>query len=606
MATNPPPIPQLSDAILQHLKREFSKQDSPPTNGFNDFLAHLTSAESSYASPIEVDTSLPLSQYFISTSHNSYLSGNQLWSRASTDAYREILLRRCRCIEIDVWDGEESSSSHSENEGGEVGKLERAMEKGLGRFRSGSSGAKGAEGADHRESGAHGDEVDKIKGFVRKGLTHFRSGSSGQSEGNKEPTEDARIQDEDRRTRSAEQIEPRVLHGHTATREIPFRSVCEVIRDCAFRTTNLPLIVSLEVHCSPAQQEVMIELMTEYWKQYLVPLPDDVSDQTPLPSLESLKNRILIKVKYTPPEKAKHKARETGASEVDSSDDEEQQEPVKKGKIIEALSAMGIYTRSYHFSKFTQPEARIPTHIFSMSERKLLALQQEGSGDLFKHNLEYMVRAYPKGLRVLSSNLDPAPVWRQGVQMVALNWQRANAAMMLNEALFEGTGGWVAKPEGYRKVLTGQQPEVRRRSFDLHMRVLAAQDLDREAEDAPRAFVKVELHVGNERAEPLSHDDVKNKGGDVKRSTAVQHSKHPDFESEVLQFAGIKDVVEQLSFIRIKVCDDDRFSKDRLLGWTCFRLDRLPIGLKLLPLRGQDARPNGAVLLVDSQLRWTG
>jgi hypothetical protein len=45
--------------------------------------------------------------------------------------------------------------------------------------------------------------------------------------------------------------------------------------------------------------------------------------------------------------------------------------------------------------------------------------------------------------------------------------------------------------------------------------------------------------------------------------------------------------------------DESSYQKDRLLGWICYRLDRLPQGLQLLRLRGDDLKLSGSLLLVE-------
>ena len=358
---------EFAASVLEEAKAKFEAQQktSPKSKqGFDDYLKNLAAPESSTALPLKADTGYAISDYFISSSHNTYLTGNQLWSKASTDPYRDVLKRGCRCIEIDVWDGDsptpESSPSSSDAENGE--------------------------------------DVKKLTGLMKKGIGRLRSISNpktpAQAEGTADtPAEDQTLMPRPWRTTSGRQ-EPRVLHGYTATKEIPFRKVCEVIRDYAFHASDLPLIVSLEVHCTAGQQEVMVELMTDYWKQNLVPMPSDFSDETPLPSLESLRKKILVKVKYSPPEKKGSKKLEKSKSkdkaEGNSSEDEGQVESAKKGKIIEALSKLGVYVRSCHFHSLDQPEAQIPTHVFALSESKVIALLEENRESSIQAQLELL------------------------------------------------------------------------------------------------------------------------------------------------------------------------------------------------------------------------
>ena len=59
-------------------------------------------------------------------------------------------------------------------------------------------------------------------------------------------------------------MEPVVTHGHTFCTTVLFDSVAVAIADCAFATFELPVILSLEMHCSPKQQRRLAQMLMKH------------------------------------------------------------------------------------------------------------------------------------------------------------------------------------------------------------------------------------------------------------------------------------------------------------------------------------------------------
>ncbi|VEU22756.1 DEKNAAC103821 [Brettanomyces naardenensis] len=72
----------------------------------DDFGSFLVSPYTVAFKTIKEDPTRPLNEYYISSSHNTYLLGRQFNGISSIEGYIRALQRGCRCIEIDIWDGE--------------------------------------------------------------------------------------------------------------------------------------------------------------------------------------------------------------------------------------------------------------------------------------------------------------------------------------------------------------------------------------------------------------------------------------------------------------------------------------------------------------------
>lgn len=95
----------IQGADFRKIQNDPNAPSSPSLEELAAYLAAPTNALQ--ALPKNKDWSRPLNEYFISSSHNTYLTGHQLYGSSTSDGYQNVLQRGCRCVEIDVWDGDD-------------------------------------------------------------------------------------------------------------------------------------------------------------------------------------------------------------------------------------------------------------------------------------------------------------------------------------------------------------------------------------------------------------------------------------------------------------------------------------------------------------------
>lgn len=516
----------------------------------------------------------------------------------------QVLRKGCRCIEIDVWNGDAftpTTVSKADRAGHQRGNSALSAISGI----SGNSIPYIADTFHNTVDSFMGDKsttpsrsrsstrsrvVDKDEDISPRTSTLFNADTKDSSD-----KLDAGLKLE--RPRSRSQIpkgEPIVTHGWTWIPPCGFREVCVAIAESAFVDNELPVIISLEVHADDEQQEIMVKIMKEEWGDML--LDEHIGDCHPrfrLPKLADLRRKILVKVKKAPAKMIDLRHGNTVNIPIDSavvdetSDSEDDEKPPRPKKadsdplpegtgttnttstkpeikapafpICETLSNLAVYTRSEKFRGFDTPEAKRPPHIFSISEDKIIELNKDHHSTMFKHNKGFFVRAYPSLWRIDSSNPDPSLFWRKGVQMVAMNWQCLDEGMMLNEGMFADESGYVLKPPGYlssNKAAETQHEAMTGITLDLTVTILAGFKLpvqpdsngDTRGDKDLRPQVKVELHV--EQVED-SKRDAQMQPETYKKKTQAAKTDHPEFDTRgsSLRFK-IPKVVPELSFIR--------------------------------------------------------
>ena len=103
-----------------------------------------------------------------------------------------------------------------------------------------------------------------------------------------------------------------------------------------------------------------------------------------------------------------------------------------KPKMSFRLPSLLVYTVGVKCHGINPDVEYAPEHIFSLSENAVNRLLKASMKDLVTHNHTHLVRIYPKGTRVNSTNYQPHRYWAAGCQVAAINWQTFGEAIWLD------------------------------------------------------------------------------------------------------------------------------------------------------------------------------
>ncbi|GAU36990.1 hypothetical protein TSUD_150260 [Trifolium subterraneum] len=328
-----------------------------------------------------------------------------------------------------------------------------------------------------------------------------------------------------------------VLHGRTLTTPVALIKCLTSIKEYAFVASEYPVVITLEDHLTPDLQAKVAQMVTQTFGDILFcPSTEGLKE---FPSPDSLKRRIIISTK--PPKEyleAKEGKEKEESQKGKPADDEE-----AWGKEVPSLRGGGIV----ECLKVDPDKVRR----LSLSESQLEKAAETYGREIVRFTQQNILRVYPKGTRITSSNYNPLIGWMHGAQMVAFNMQGYGRSLWLMQGMFKANGrcGYVKKPDFLLK--TGPINEI----FD------------------PKASLpaKTTLKVG---IAGVPSDTV------MKKTKSIEDSWLPSW-NEVFQF---KLSVPELALLRIEVHEYDMSEKDDFGGQTCLPVWELRSGIRAIPL----------------------
>ncbi|XVE59418.1 hypothetical protein DITRI_Ditri05aG0044800 [Diplodiscus trichospermus] len=365
--------------------------------------------------------------------------------------------------------------------------------------------------------------------------------------------------------------EVEVRHGGTLTSPVDLQKCLQAIKDNAFHASEYPVVITFEDHLTPNLQKNVAKMVTETFGEMLYCTETENLEQFPSP--ESLKKRVLISTK---PPKEYLEGNIAGEEASEHIPDEDEEKAVPQYRKLIAIHAGKLKGRLENWLSDDPKKVRR----LSLSEQELENAVRTQGTEIVRFTQRNLLRVYPKGTRLDSSNYNPYVGWMHGAQMVAFNMQGYGKHLWIMQGMFKANGGcgYVKKPDFLLQ--RGPNDEVFDPSRPLDVKTVLT--------------VKVLLgegwhqdfhHTAFDRYSPPDFYTRIGIAGipadcDVKQTETIEDEWLPVWEHEF----EFQLRVPELAVLRIHVLEYDTTGRPDFGGQACLPVSELRTGIRTVPL----------------------